>query len=180
MGNHGTPFPDLGSLCGGIFSIFFFPFLFILFLSRGNMPKLILMLCLFGTTVLAKPSGFQRRLDVFNVTCTLRQYKMDVDDKWQTNDWRCTDACKQYHGAACGNGVAYYCARTWIQGHPEIGTCRRSCRKDDGNYEFVPLVHDDKGYISSYVKCDPTLSKEDPQLHFQCVQAKKTRKPCKD
>ena len=53
--------------------------------------------------------------------------------------------------------------------------------------ELVNLIHDDNNNddddeynISSYVKCDPTLSKEDPQLHFQCVQAKKTRKPCKD
>merc|ERR1712087_141268 len=111
----GTPFPDLGSwLRLSSRRYFFFSFLVHFFsLFRGNMPKLILMLCLFGTTVLAR-KGFQGRLDVSNVTCSLRRYE-------QMDDWRCTDACKQFQWAACGNGVAYYCSRTWFGRHPVYG-----------------------------------------------------------
>merc|ERR1712240_210322 len=66
MGNN-TPFPDLGSLCGKVFFLIFFIFLmpdFYLHLSREVMSKLVLVLCLSGIAVLAKPSRLQAKTDV--------------------------------------------------------------------------------------------------------------------
>merc|ERR1711962_449745 len=156
----GTPFPDLGYLRGEVFSFFHFLFdlsnSYILHLSRGVMLKLILVLCLFGIAVLAKPSRLQAKTDVRQMddgSCAevrgTKKAGIEVHSQWKRGE------TQQF---ACEKGVGYYCERrTWIK--DKKGYCQRTCRKDGTHFgfEWMQLVKDDG--ISPF-ECD---------THLECV-----------
>merc|ERR1711962_190589 len=177
----GTPFPDLGYLRGEVFSFFHFLFdlsdSYILHLSRGVMLKLILVLCLFGITVLAKPSRLQAKTDVRRMQ----------NVKW--DDGNCTDPVTgrkfevwwstyklQY---VCVKGVGYSCREVVVGatfqdpwGGTKQGHCYRTCPV---NYR---PGWDSYDWKTSKVKCDYTLNYKDPKRHLQCVG--ESEKTCRD
>merc|ERR1711872_773489 len=161
---------------------------YILHLSRGGMSKLILVLCLFGIAVLAKPSRLQAKTDVRQMdegNCTNPKTGKKMEVQWRTNP--------EY---ACVKGVGYSCEERIVGatfqnpwGEGSEGRCYRTCPQEWNGYTWKSLVHDDNVDLPwnealekkwSYVKCDYKLPRDDPQLHLQCVvENKKTYPPCK-
>merc|ERR1712112_34081 len=128
---------------------------YILHFSKGVMSKLILVWCLFGTAVLAKPSRLQAKTAVRQMAernC-IGNYKRGIEMEGFTLGEDKEFACDE-------EGVGYFCEtdaeRTFAS--DGFGYCRRTCRNDDTpwGYEWRQLY--------PKVKC---------KTHENCVQPDK-------
>merc|ERR1712112_388814 len=137
--NNNTTFPCLGSLRGKFlislgkffflsffFQIFFICQTYILHFSKEVMSKLILVWCLFGTAVLAKPSRSRDDLDdgscdAIPGKCLISVLGNEMKDcpRSITAPYASTPglADEQF---VCERGVGYYC---------HLSTCQRTCQK---------------------------------------------------
>merc|ERR1712112_230808 len=182
--NNNTPFLHVGLFAAGFFFFLICPFL--LSLSyKGVMWKLILVLCLSGIAVLAKPSRLQaktavRQMDDENCETNYKR-KIENEMLWYRTFKKTGlpiekigDHEKNYE-FACKNGVGYYCEREEKVGL-WVGYCLRTCRSEDKGrfsgkdigYTWIHLQNDDR---KSFMACN---TDED------CIQPNaKTYTPCK-
>merc|ERR1712112_462001 len=149
--NNNTPFLHVGLFAAGFFFFSFFKSLHSLSF-KGVMLKLILVLCLCGIAVLAKPSRLRAKTDVRQMDTEITENCADSDESaaiYTNTKYGDPSRIKVlltfYPTAnqfACKDGVGYKCLKL---AEGESGLCERTCRTDTYfGYAWIMVKRDDR------------------------------------